>query len=199
MITLQTWKTGALGHVISIVEESVLESLQHIWSFWKSGPIPSLSDCTQLRLRWLQEYSNITVAELATSEAAAYCALHTPNELSKQEHQLMYEEVKQFVSNGSISARTVLGLTTEPPHRTNPTLYELPADDSAVQHTLHYGQLPFKCYHNRFLFTTERLKGSVSQQQLNELAVADKHFDSAPLLSNSVQQVTTPHLAIVSF
>ena len=205
--TWQEWSECRLGKVVKFSSPATFATVKNIWEKWHTHSMKLRSvdkmksernsfQCHHMkadketRREALKRFANVAVSKLMLK---SNFILHPSERIHTMEKELLH-----YLVEGTVWAETVLDIPSSTTNVVvNPTFFER-ADG---KYTLHYSLAPYVGFIHSFQYTHTEVNRTLGKESclLQFLPVADHHFDTVPLLANSVQQfsmwlVATAHM-----
>ena len=205
--TWQEWSECRLGKVVKFSSPATFAMVKNVWKKWHTRSTGSQSvhemklernsfQCHHMkadkktRREALKRFANVAVSKLMLK---SNFILHPSERIHTMEKELLH-----YLVEGTVWAETVLDIPSSTTNVIiNPTFFER-ADG---KYSIHYTLAPYIGFIQSFQYTHAEVKKSLGKEcsLLQFLPVADHHFDTVPLLANSVQQfsmwlVATAHM-----
>ena len=202
--TWQEWSECRLGKVVKFSSPATFAVVKNVWKKWHTRSIELQSvhedrnsfQCHHLnadkktRREALQRVAHVEVSKLMLKSTFIVQPSERIGKMKKEHLHYMVE--------GTVWAENVLDIPSSTTDMViNPTFFER-ADG---KYSLHYTLTPYIGFIQTFQYTHAEVNRSLGKEcsLLQFLPVADHHFNTVPLLANSVQQfsmwlVATAHM-----
>lgn len=190
--TWEEWSQCPLGEIVCFSSPATFFTIKKVWGDWLTHPKKSVDEmksgrnhfqCHHMKTycKTRDEYLKVLLDEDLTFKSIGFL-------YPSKTMDIMNTEYLQYLAEGTVWAELVLGISTmeNPMTIVNSTLFE--REDG--MYTLQYALTPYMVFTQSFQYTHAELsRSNVKDNALFQfLPVADVHFQSMPLLANSVQQ-----------
>jgi 2-polyprenyl-3-methyl-5-hydroxy-6-metoxy-1,4-benzoquinol methylase len=173
-----------LHSIVKFTAPTTLYEICKVWKMWleQDMNVPSVETMHSARQANYRSTSGLVLSDEGASAFVEGCTeIPYEKKIDSKISDAQKSEVVAYGKEGSAFAEKVFGMNLSGTHSfVNLTLFER-ADG---RYNLHYFSLPFRGYYHTVTFSGERAQSLLPTKFL----VEDKHFQSVPLLANSVQQ-----------
>ena len=194
--TWQEWSECRLGKVVKFSSQATIATVKSVWEKWHTRSMESQSIHEMKSERHSFQYHHLNAEKKTRNEALQKAAHQDFNSLMLKSTFIVHpsdrigrmeKDYLHYLMEGTVWAESVLDIPSSTTEMViNPTFFER-ADG---KYSLHYTLTPYMGFIQSFQYTHAEVKRSLGKEcsLLQFLPVADHHFDTVPLLANSVQQ-----------
>ena len=205
--TWQEWSECRFGKVVKFSSPAAFATVKKVWNKWHTHSTELQSVHKMKFERNSFQCHRLSAYKKPRGEALQMVAQHDVNNFMlkttiivqpPERVSRMEKDYLHYLMEGTVWAEDVLDIPSSTTDMViNPTFFER-ADG---KYSLHYTLTPYIGFIQTFQYTHAEVKRSLGKESrlLQFLPVADHHFDTVPLLANSVQQfsmwlVATAHM-----
>ena len=199
--TWQEWSECPLGGVVRFSSPATFATVKRFWEWWHTHAMTkSVDEMKTARRAFQYHHIKKTCGDYPSGEDGLKAMgvnnlnnVMLKNSLimrSSEKHAILEAEYLHYLTEGTVWAEDILDIPTSisgiAGTVVNPTLFEC----TDGMYTLHYALNPYNCFTHSFQYTSAEVGRTFGKRSslLGWLPIADCHFQSKPLLANSVQQ-----------